>query len=595
MRLNWKSILQYGLITGVAIVFVSLVGMIEAFDVRFVIDRLLSLGRTLVVGISLSLGYVAAKKLGEGKPAQAIVSSLISGAIGGGVAALLALAVHTWPSMRDMFVNASPNLVKILTFSQTSIGTGLAILIATVAGISVIGAVIELLPRMPRRLIIIGLSAVVLFGMLQELLVVLMARFAPTKMLADFIFGRKGLSIKGAIAIFVIFTLLNGLWAWQNKAAKNAVRQLPPAQRRVFNWALIAVVVVFMFFLPELTGPYITQILVLVGIYTLMGLGLNIDIGLAGLLDLGFVGFFAIGAYTVGLLTSPTNLGLAHVINGQTGASFTPFWVAIPIAVLVAATFGAFLGIPVLRMRGDYLAIVTLGFAEIIRILVLSNFLQPYLGGAQGILNIPKPSLNYLLPLEAAMPASLKGFFFSPEGFIKDPQHFYYLIVLVCLLVGFVAWRLQNARIGRNWMAIREDEDVAEAMGINLIASKLLAFGTGAAFAGFGGAIFAAQVGSIFPHSFGMIVSINVLSLVIIGGSGNIPGVIVGALVLVGLPELLREFSEFRMLIYGMLLVVMMLVKPEGFLPSEVRRRELHDNLTIPEDVEPVIAAGQSA
>jgi len=166
----------------------------------------------------------------------------------------------------------------------------------------------------------------------------------------------------------------------------------------------------------------------------------------------------------------------------------------------------------------------------------------------------------------------------SEDGFIKSPGNFYYLIIIGCVIIGFIAWRLQHARIGRNWMALREDEDVAEAMGINLIASKLLAFGIGAAFAGLAGAIFAAQVGSIFPHSFQLLISINVVSLVIIGGVGSIPGVIIGALVLVGLPELLREFAEFRLLIYGGLLVVMMLVKPEGFWPSEVRQRELRES-----------------
>ena len=181
-------------------------------------------------------------------------------------------------------------------------------------------------------------------------------------------------------------------------------------------------------------------------------------------------------------------------------------------------------------------------------------------------------------------------FFLGNSGLIKDPGQFYYLIIICCALIAFIAWRLQYARIGRNWMALREDEDVAEAMGINLIASKLLAFGIGASFAGLAGAIFAVQVGSIFPHSFQLLISINVVSLVIIGGVGSIPGVILGALVLVGLPELLREFSEFRLLLYGGLLVVMMLVKPEGFWPSEVVQRELQD------DVESsTVPAGQTA
>jgi branched-chain amino acid transport system permease protein len=174
---------------------------------------------------------------------------------------------------------------------------------------------------------------------------------------------------------------------------------------------------------------------------------------------------------------------------------------------------------------------------------------------------------------------------------IKDPKHFYYLVLIGCVGIGFVAWRLQSARIGRNWMAIREDEDVAEAMGINPVASKLLAFGIGAGFAGLSGSIFASQLASVFPHSFSLIISVNVLCLIIIGGLGSIPGVVIGALILVGLPELLREFSEFRFLIYGALLVMMMLLKPEGFWPSEVRQRELRTQ----EEIDSTVAAQATA
>jgi branched-chain amino acid transport system permease protein len=246
------------------------------------------------------------------------------------------------------------------------------------------------------------------------------------------------------------------------------------------------------------------------------------------------------------LLTSTGALGIAGM----------SFWVAIPICVLAAVLFGIILGVPVLRMRGDYLAIVTLGFGEIIRILALSDLLKPYIGGAQGILQINKPIVFGI-------------------DLIK-PDQFYYVILAGILLAAFVSWRLSESRLGRQWMALREDEDVAEAMGINLVSTKLLAFGIGAAFSGLSGAIFASKLTSIFPHSFNLLVSINVLCLIIVGGMGSLPGVVVGALILVGLPELLREFAEYRMLMYGMLLIVMMLAKPEGFWPSQVRKRELH-------------------
>jgi branched-chain amino acid transport system permease protein len=382
------------------------------------------------------------------------------------------------------------------------------------------------------------------------------------------------------MTLFIVFAALNALWISQRRGVQDQISRLPASQQQGLNIVLIAICAVALFLLPPAVGPYISQILVLVGLYALMGLGLNIEIGLAGLLDLGFVGFFAIGAYTAALFTSTGPLGLANAVAGQTVAEsyWWSFWTAVPLAILVSGVAGVLLGIPVLRMRGDYLAIVTLGFAEIIRILVLSDFLRSLLGGAQGILNVPKPSAAYMADLLQFIPDWLQTpvlFFISPDGLVKDPGHFYYLILIGCLVISFIAWRLQNARVGRNWIAMREDEDVAEAMGINLVASKLLAFGIGAAFAGLSGAIFAAQVGSVFPHSFGLIVSINVVSLIIIGGSGSIPGVIIGSLALVGLPELLREFAEFRLLIYGALLIAMMLLKPEGLWPSEVSRREL--------------------
>ncbi|NIS81396.1 MAG: branched-chain amino acid ABC transporter permease [Anaerolineales bacterium] len=303
--------------------------------------------------------------------------------------------------------------------------------------------------------------------------------------------------------------------------------------------------VIFVLILPILLGTFLSEVADVVGLYVLMGLGLNIVVGFAGLLDLGYVAFYAIGAYTMGVLTSQTELGM-----GMT------FWTALPFTVLVAVLAGLLLGVPVLRMRGDYLAIVTLGFGEIVRILALSDFLKPVIGGAQGIQKIPN--------------IAIAGF-----EFVK-PEHLYYFILAGCLIAFFISWRLRDARLGRQWMAMREDEDVAEAMGINLVKTKLLAFAIGAGFAGLAGAIFAPKLSAIFPHSFNLIVSINVLCLIIVGGMGSLPGVVVGAIILVGMPELLREFTEYRLLLYGVLLIVMMIVRPEGFWPSEVRKRELH-------------------
>lgn len=554
---DWQRVLKYGLIAGIAILFVSLVGMVESFDKRDVISGVFTLGRSLLLLISLGMGYAIAMKLPMASIGRKFASAVGVGMIAAAVVAGMVLANNT-VNLRAVLINASPALMRILTFSHDSQTTGLLMLAGILVAFSVLGAIIYMLPGLGRRMVLSGLGAVLIIGMLEELLNVnVLSRTAALRPVARFLFGSQGLSVQGAIVVFLVFASLSFLWATQRSHVRTQTRKLPPVQQQVLSWLFIGLGVVLLLLLPQATGSYITQIAVTVGLYILMGLGLNIEIGLAGLLDLGFVGFFAIGAYTVALLTSTGNLGLANVVDGEAGVSYMSFWFAIPVAIIVSAIAGVFLGIPVLRMRGDYLAIVTLGFAEIIRILVLSDFLRPYLGGAQGILNIPKPSFVDIL--------------------LKDPKHFYYLIIIGCVVIAFVALRLQNARVGRNWMAIREDEDVAEAMGINLIVSKLLAFGIGAGFAGLSGAIFAAQLGSVFPHSFALLVSINVLCLIIVGGMGSIPGVIVGALVLVGLPELLREFAEFRLLIYGALLVVMMLVRPEGFWPSEARRRELHE------------------
>jgi branched-chain amino acid transport system permease protein len=292
----------------------------------------------------------------------------------------------------------------------------------------------------------------------------------------------------------------------------------------------------------------VAQAIALIALYILMGFGLNITLGLAGLLDLGFVAFFAVGAYTVALLTSTGPFGVAEM----------SFWFAVPFAILAAMAFGVFLGLPILGIRGDYLAIATLGFGEIIAILVKSDLLKPFIGGPQGILNIPPPIAT------------------AVTDFLNGPVQIYYIALACAAIVAFVAWRLRGSRLGRAWLAIREDEDVAEALGVNLVQTKMLAYMLGAAFAGLGGAIFAGLIGAVFPSSINILVSINVAAIVIVGGMGSIPGVVLGAIVLIGLPELFREFSEYRFLFYGVVLMVMMRFRPEGLWPSRIGRREMH-------------------
>ncbi len=295
---------------------------------------------------------------------------------------------------------------------------------------------------------------------------------------------------------------------------------------------------------PLFLSEYWNSTLGTVGIYMLMGLGLNIVVGLAGLLDLGYVAFFAVGAYTVGLLTAPRPLGIE-----------LSYWLVLPVAVLVAATAGVLLGLPVLRLRGDYLAIVTLGFGEIIRVLVMSQALAPVLGGPQGIRDIAGPAL---LGLD-----------------LSSQRAFVYLILVSIGLVIAVTRRLQDSRLGRSWEAMREDETVARATGINVYQAKLLAFAIGAAFAGLGGAIFASRNQYTGPEDHVLMVSINVLCLVIVGGMGSIPGIVAGAFVLKGLPEVLRPMQDYRLLAFGALLVATMIWRPQGLWPSRRRRLEL--------------------
>jgi branched-chain amino acid transport system permease protein len=397
---------------------------------------------------------------------------------------------------------------------------------------------------------------------------------AVPKQFDDVILGSDGITPMLAILVMVCSFFVT-LW-WEEtgrqqsqKARTNRTTQ----QNKRLRQTAIGLGVILMLILPFIIGRFLTEVVDQVGTFILMGIGLNIVVGYAGLLDLGYVAFYAIGAYVMGFLISAGELGL--VIPGCSQAPCFTFWMALPISVLAAVLAGIILGFPVLRMRGDYLAIVTLGFGEIIRVLVTSDLLKPVIGGAQGILKIGRP----VIPIPDFLRQFLEGLLNKeiPEQWIlKGSEDFYYLILVSCILALIIAWRLRDTRPGRQWMAMREDEDVAEAMGIHLVGTKLLAFAIGAAFAGLAGAIFSTRIASIFPASFQLIISINALSLIIVGGIGSLPGVVVGALFLVGLPELLREFQEYRLLMYGAVLIAMMLVRPEGIWPSPIRRREHH-------------------
>ncbi|MFM5441619.1 high-affinity branched-chain amino acid ABC transporter permease LivM [Aeromonas enteropelogenes] len=296
-------------------------------------------------------------------------------------------------------------------------------------------------------------------------------------------------------------------------------------------------------------------------IYIMLGLGLNVVVGLAGLLDLGYVGFYAVGAYSYALLNSYFGLS---------------FWECLPIAGLMAATFGFLLGFPVLRLRGDYLAIVTLGFGEIIRILL--NNMTSLTGGPNGISGIPKPTLG---GLEFNRTVKDGGFetFHEFFGITYNANHkviFLYLMALVLVVATlFVINRLLRMPLGRAWEALREDEIACKSLGLNPTIIKLTAFTIGACFAGFAGSFFASRQGFISPESFVFIESAIVLAIVVLGGMGSQIGVVLAAIVMTVLPELAREFNEYRMLMFGLLMVFMMIWRPQGLLPMTRPHLEL--------------------
>jgi branched-chain amino acid transport system permease protein len=327
--------------------------------------------------------------------------------------------------------------------------------------------------------------------------------------------------------------------------------------------------VVLPFVLASMVGTAWVRITNLAILFVFLALGLNIVVGFAGLLDLGYIAFFAVGAYSYALLASP-----------QLGIHWS-FLALLPLGALVTAAFGVLLGAPTLRLRGDYLAIVTLGFGEMIRIF-LNNLNRPVniTNGPQGITLIDPLSVGGLALSKT----------YSVAGLTIAPVHSYYFVFLACALTSiFISLRLEDSRIGRAWIAIREDELAAAAMGINTRNVKLLAFAMGATFGGVAGGLFASFQGFISPESFGLLDSIMVLCMVVLGGMGNVGGVVLGAVLLTALPEALRymgplqqrwlgevyvEPSDLRMLLFGLALVLMMLFRPAGLWPSTTRRRE---------------------
>ncbi|SHH82821.1 high-affinity branched-chain amino acid ABC transporter permease LivM [Pollutimonas bauzanensis] len=362
----------------------------------------------------------------------------------------------------------------------------------------------------------------------------------------------------GVAIVFVFQLLVRPFFArlFAKKAVKRALPVLSDSARRGMILLLVAIAVIFPFF----TGRAQVDIATLVLIYIMLGLGLNIVVGFAGLLDLGFVGFYAVGAYTYALLYHWAGWG---------------FWQALPLAGAMSALFGFVLGFPVLRLRGDYLAIVTLGFGEIIRLLLIN--LYSFTGGPDGISGIPKPTVfGFPMARRAAEGQTtfhqLVGWDFSNQDIIV----FLYLMALcLALLALFVSNRVIRMPIGRAWEALREDEIACRSLGLNPTRIKLSAFTMGAMFAGLGGAFFAARQGLVNPESFTFMESALILAIVVLGGMGSQVGVILAAIVLTVVPEIAREFAEYRMLIFGLVMVLMMMWRPQGLLPVKRPHVEL--------------------
>ncbi len=555
----WRKQIRFALIGALSSAFIALAGMPVGLDGRSIIQPVLSMGFLSLLWVPFVMATLAGSEVVlEGMTARTRDSKdlLAGGLIGlgsaGGLVLLMVLIQNF--NLRDPLVNWSPQLLNLLSFNR-SLGVGVLLWLLLGLILGVLGAAMHVLPKKlcsRSRTVVLSVLAV---SVLETFLTDLLEGFG-LEVLTDFVYYKRGgLEVGGALLVAALALLIPLLVGTRIKDVKKQVVDLPAEERKRVNLILLAVSAALLLVLPFFLGKIANELLANVGLFVLLALGLNVVVGLAGILDLGYVAFFAVGGYTTAVLTSPNSPGFSPEL---------PWPIALIVVVVITGIVGLFIGAPVIRMRGDYLAIVTLGFGEIIRLLFLSDWLSGWFGGAQGITNIPGVEVGI---------GTVKG---------TDPRSVFLLVLVFCAIAIYVSWRLENSRLGRAWMAIREDEDVAEAMGVNTTNTKLMAFVVGAVLASFSGAIFSAKVGSIFPTSFLMLVSIIILVVVIVGGMGNIAGVIVGALVLIGVlggpkqPGLLQEFSQFKLLIYGALLVWMMLKRPEGLVPNVRRTRELH-------------------
>ena len=627
-----RKVLMWGLVGGIAAVFISAIGMLEIFDRRKIIDPFLNLGYAVLLWIPLYLGYSSSKRpVLEGiEPPRPGAHNVVAGAVTGALSGLITgifLVIADLVNLRGILINLTPRTLELLGPGEEPV-TGALILIAAAAVVGTLGGALHLLPPRYLSALWTGMLWVFLVAFL-ELLIGNVLRQVGLIGVDGLIYQpSRGLTPVAALLVFAGAIAFKLTLATRASQVFSRFEEIPDTGRRRIMLGLALLLLALGSYLPSLLGTLLNELLSNVGLFILLALGLNIVVGYAGLLDLGYVAFFAVGAYTTAILTSPRSPKITPELA---------FFEALPWVLLMAAIAGLIIGTPVIRMRGDYLAIVTLGFGEIARLLFLSDWLDNVFGAAQGILGIsplgtsgsgirvnfgyvvaaagiivlivgflrwreagrieraeadPIPGVSYSTGPGMAMMvggiAAIAGGLAFPTFLtwtvigINPPSMFRIILVFVAI-AAFVSWRLEGSRVGRAWMAVREDEQVAQTMGVNTVTNKLLAFVMGAMLASFGGALFAVKLGTIFPHSFEIVQSIIILVVVIVGGMGSLRGVALGAVVLIGIlggptqPGLLREFGEFKLLLYGAILVWMMLQRPEGLLPSARRARELHE------------------
>jgi branched-chain amino acid transport system permease protein len=562
-----SSWIRAGLAAAATSIFLAAVGLIERFrDLNLVGEEVTFAGLVMAV-VPFGVGYVLARpriERGERRevplPRAALVGAVAGIAAGLGFgAAAVAVDAFGVDRVRAVFLNVTEGLIELVTFGLPPVA-GAGVLAVMSGALGALGGAYRRSPERWRRPLGTAVVAVLVLGFLQRIVPIALDQLNLER---DWLYSRRtgGLTWPGAALAAVVAVLASVVKArlaerWRDLADRGGSEGAEPFGGLRLRTALFVAGLIGVAALPQVVGSVVSEVLGTVMVFALLGLGLNIVVGYAGLLDLGYVFFFATGAYTLALLTGAT----LNTFTGQAEPALSAelgFYLAIPIVIALAAATGLLIGAPVLRLRGDYLALVTLGLGEMVTVLVKSPWLTPLVGGPNGMRNVTD--------------AALFGF-----GF-RSPQHFYYLGLAFVLLALVVSHRLAASRIGRAWTAMREDEQIADAMGVNVVRYKLLAFAMGGAIGSLGGALFAVKIGSLTPASFEVIVSIQVLGLVILGGLGSLPGVVVGALVLVGLPGLLREFEEYRFLAYGAALVGIMALRPQGLVPNVRRMRELRE------------------